>query len=43
QGTGLGLHIISKYAELMNGVLECRSELHKGTEFIITFNLNEPV
>jgi len=37
QGTGLGLHIISKYAELMNGFVECKSELEKGTEFIITF------
>jgi len=41
QGTGLGLHIISKYAELMNGKVECKSELNKGTEFIVTFNLNE--
>ena len=38
QGTGLGLHIVSKYAELMNGTLECKSELESGTEFIITFN-----
>jgi PAS domain S-box-containing protein len=38
QGTGLGLHIVSKYAELMNGTVECKSELEKGTEFIITFN-----
>jgi PAS domain S-box-containing protein len=37
QGTGLGLHIVSKYAELMNGCVECKSELEKGTEFIITF------
>ncbi len=37
QGTGLGLHIVSKYAELMNGTVECKSELEKGTEFIITF------
>lgn len=37
QGTGLGLHIVSKYAELMNGSVECKSELGKGTEFIITF------
>lgn len=36
-GTGLGLHIISKYAELMNGTVECKSELEKGSEFIITF------
>ncbi len=38
QGTGLGLHIVSKYAELMNGVVEYKSELGKGTEFIINFN-----
>lgn len=38
QGTGLGLHIVAKYAELMNGTVECKSELEKGTEFIITFN-----
>ena len=38
QGTGLGLHIIAKYAELMNGDVACNSELEKGTEFIITFN-----
>jgi signal transduction histidine kinase len=37
QGTGLGLHIVSKYAELMNGVVVCNSELEKGTEFILTF------
>jgi len=38
QGTGLGLHIISRYAELMNGTMECNSELGKGTEIKITFN-----
>ncbi len=37
QGTGLGLHIVAKYAELMNGSVECISELEKGTEFKITF------
>jgi PAS domain S-box-containing protein len=41
QGTGLGLHIISKYAELMNGSVECKSELEKGTEFVITFNIKK--
>lgn len=41
QGTGLGLHIVSKYAELMNGTVDCKSELEKGTEFIITFIINE--
>ncbi|HET7115412.1 MAG TPA: PAS domain-containing sensor histidine kinase [Hanamia sp.] len=38
QGTGLGLHIVDKYAELMNGSVECKSELEEGTEFIITFD-----
>lgn len=37
QGTGLGLHIVSKYAELMNGNVICQSEENKGTEFIVTF------
>jgi len=39
QGTGLGLHIVSKYAELLNGRIECISELEKGTELVITFNI----
>ena len=38
QGTGLGLHIVSKYAELMSGRVECKSELEKGTEFVIVFD-----
>ncbi|MDR3682050.1 MAG: PAS domain-containing sensor histidine kinase [Flavipsychrobacter sp.] len=37
QGTGLGLHIVAKYAELMNGSIECNSGLEKGTEFIVNF------
>jgi len=36
QGTGLGLHIVGKYIELMNGHIEFKSELEKGTEFIVT-------
>jgi len=36
-GTGLGLHLVSKYAALMNGTILYRSELEKGTEFLITF------
>jgi signal transduction histidine kinase len=38
QGTGLGLHIVSKYVEMMNGTIQCKSQLEKGTEFIIRFN-----
>lgn len=39
QGTGLGLHIISKYIKLMNGKMECFSELGKGAEFKVTFRM----
>ena len=41
QGTGLGLHIVRKYAELMNGTLHCISEIGNGTEFIIQFKNTE--
>jgi PAS domain S-box-containing protein len=37
-GTGLGLHIVAKYAELLNGEVTYKSELGKGTEFVITFH-----
>lgn len=35
QGTGLGLHIIAKYLELMNGTIKIESELEKGTKFTV--------
>lgn len=39
QGTGLGLHIVGKYMELMNGNIIIKSQLEKGTEIMLTFNL----
>jgi PAS domain S-box-containing protein len=39
QGTGLGLHIVGKYIELMDGDIRITSELEKGTEIIITFHV----
>lgn len=35
QGTGLGLHIVGKYIEILDGEIEFESELEKGTSFII--------
>ncbi len=36
-GTGLGLHIVGKYVEMMDGKIEIKSELEKGTEINIIF------
>ncbi len=35
QGTGLGLHIVAKYLDLMNGSIDIASEIDKGTCFTI--------
>jgi signal transduction histidine kinase len=40
QGTGLGLNIISKYLELMNGSIALNSDIEKGTTFKITIPQN---
>lgn len=39
QGTGLGLNIVSKYVEMMNGTISFESEVGKGTTFFIKFPL----
>lgn len=35
QGTGLGLNIVTKYTELMNGSIDFESKENKGTTFTI--------
>jgi len=36
QGTGLGLHIVGRYVELLSGKIQYKSELEKGSTFTIT-------
>jgi PAS domain S-box-containing protein len=36
QGTGLGLNIVARYVELMNGTIEIKSVQHEGTEVFIS-------
>ena len=40
QGTGLGLHIVAKYVELMNGTIMCNSDIDTGTEMVVQFKID---
>lgn len=42
QGTGLGLHIVGKYIEILDGQIEFESVLEKGTKFTIQLNRQMP-
>jgi signal transduction histidine kinase len=35
QGTGLGLHIVAKYLELVNGRIEMESKIDEGSTFTV--------
>lgn len=41
QGTGLGLHIVKRYTDLMNGTVHLQSKLGLGTTVLITFPTNQ--
>lgn len=36
-GTGLGLHIVARYVEMLEGKIEIKSKLNEGTEIKLTF------
>jgi PAS domain S-box-containing protein len=41
QGTGLGLHIVKRFLDLMNGTVEIQSSLGEGTNVTITIPVNK--
>ncbi len=41
QGTGLGLHIVKRYIDLLRGSIKLESELGKGTTITFTIPINE--
>jgi PAS domain S-box-containing protein len=40
QGTGLGLHIVKRYMDLIGGSIELKSKLEKGTTITLTIPVN---
>ena len=43
QGTGLGLHIVSRYVEILNGQIDCISDLDCGTEMLVKIDTKPPI
>jgi PAS domain S-box-containing protein len=42
QGTGMGLHIVQRYVDLLGGQIQIQSQLNKGTTVIFTIPVNLP-
>ncbi len=41
-GTGLGLHIVKRYTDLLQGTVQLQSELNEGTTITISIPVNQP-
>lgn len=41
QGTGLGLHIVKRYVDLLHGNIHLQTDLQNGTTFMLTFPVNK--
>ena len=41
QGTGLGLHIVKRYLDLLNGEIRMESEINKGTTVTISLPVKQ--
>lgn len=42
QGTGLGLHIVKRYIDLLNGEVKVKSQLNRGTTITFALPVNTP-
>ena len=40
-GTGLGLNFVKKYVDMLEGAISFKSEVGKGTKFLISLPLHE--
>lgn len=41
EGSGIGLYLVKSLVEIQGGTITCKSKLNEGTEFLITFSLND--
>ena len=41
QGTGLGLHIVKRYLDLMRGQIKLNSKIGEGSTFVVTIPLTK--